>query len=159
MTGAPVLRRRVPIAFVRGTAFSDAVRPQVVVEDRSEEPYNSQLDVFPSRKPTSVVFELTTNCLRPECELVIRSGQDTWSAPVLSLASGSRNTVGSLSVTIETVATGRGLMEVPARRLRVYRVAFIVNYAIYAILMPVLTVLPLSGLAGGLAAVLQHTLV
>jgi hypothetical protein len=148
MTGAPVLRRRVPIAFIRGTAFSDTVRPQVVVEDRSEEPYNSQFDVFPSRKATSVVFELTTNCLRPECELVIRSGQDTWSVPVLSLASGSRNTVGSLHVTIETVAAGRGLMGGPsassALRL-VYRVAFVVNYAIYAILMPVLTVLAIVG--------------
>lgn len=143
-----VLRPRSRIVLVRGTASDESMRPQVLMQDRDGLAYNSQIDIFDPAGPRSTTFELATDCLRPTCELVIRTDRETWSAALASLQRGS-HAVGKLQVTIESVAAGRGSLGgavvSPALRL-IHRVVVVIDYAVYAALTPLMALLAVAGL-------------
>jgi hypothetical protein len=137
--------------------------PDFVIRDRGGAPYRSELRKALPTKPASgpgaetIAVELATDCIRPSCELVVRSGSNEQSFPIEELAAGPLLASQDTHVLLRHIFKRGRSTAIPVAseirrdlQLRVMRVIA----TIYAAVLPVLV--GLGALGVGLAIVLRR---
>src|SRR5262249_31950826 len=104
--------------------------------------------------PGAMEFELTTDCVRPSCELVVSSGSDERTFPIASIKVGPLLTSDRLDIAVRQ-SLGRGASSMfpvasGMRRARLLGVARAVA-RIWAFVMPALSAVAVPGILFALA--------
>lgn len=91
----PLAREPISYVVLLGSVAADKEFPTFVVRDRNSASSRfelrtmPQMDQAPAQGSRAIAFELTTDCLRPSCELVVRSGPNEQVRSIESLGTGS----------------------------------------------------------------------
>jgi len=150
------------VAIVGRIDAKDAL-PAIFIRDRGVTAFRSELvirplDNVPASAPRGLVeFELTTDCRRPSCDFVVKSGSDEQIIQLAAVAAGSRLQTADYDLSIRAILErGEGTHKAfAAQKLR--RVQLSAARAIaraYTIAIPVLAVMALIGFVA--AAVLRR---
>jgi hypothetical protein len=146
----PLAKEDTNVVALNGTMTGDGELPELLIRDRGGHPFRFEVkrhDPSASALPAKTAeIDLTTDCVRPSCEFVVRSGSTEKAVPLASTAAGLLIVVPESEISIRFVSRfGRSspvsvLGE--SRRDTLLGLANIFAKA-YAILTP-----PLAGLAG-----------
>jgi len=164
----PVSRPFVSVVAVIGRIDAKDALPAMFVRDRSVTAFRSEFVVRPlGDTPTSspdrrlVEFELTTDCRRPTCDLVINPGSDEKIVQLAALVAGGRVQTADYDLTIRAVlergeGTHKAFAGQKLRRLQLSVASVIART--YTIAIPALAVLALVGLVAAIVLRRSHSL-
>jgi len=154
----PVPRPRTPVVRVSGRIIGTQA-PEILIRDREGRPFVLELDtdlpisVDITVKPIPTAFDLATDCARPTCELVVRSGREEWATPLPALKVGQVGGARAFTVAIDMAETTRGSFDRPyaSPLRRAVHVATAGTIAVlYSIAVPLLTLLAVAGALAGI---------
>jgi hypothetical protein len=156
-------RAPTPAMFIKGTAAVKGEPVALAVEDRGGGSYRSEVKLEPSREPPSpagerhVDFEVSTDCMRPSCALVVRVGAGEQGFPIAGFAHGAALSRGDVQLRIQQAFSVHRSGDPPVagtlRRSILLRVMQMIA-KVYAVTAPVLAAIAALGLL--LAAVLPR---
>jgi hypothetical protein len=97
-------RAPTPAMFIKGTAAVKGEPVALAVEDRGGGSYRSQVKLEPSQPSPAgdrhIDFEVSTDCMRPSCALIVRAGGSEQGFPLLGFAHGAALSGGNVHLRI-----------------------------------------------------------
>ena len=164
----PVSRPFVSVVAIIGRIDAKDGLPAMFMRDRSMAAFRSELvtrplDNVPATSPDRrlVEFELTTDCRRPTCDLVVKSGPDERVVQLAALAPGSLLHTADQDVSIRAILErGEGTHKAFAAQ-KLQRLQLSVARAIargYTIAIPMLAILSLVGFVAAVVVKSPHSL-
>jgi hypothetical protein len=164
----PVSRPFMSLVAIVGRIEAKNALPAIFMRDHSVTALRSELvirplDNVPASSPDRrlVEFELTTDCRRPTCEFVVKSGSDEKIVQFAALAAGSVLRTADYEMSIRAVlergeGTRKAFAAQKLRRLQL-AVASVIARA-YTMAIPVLAILALIGFVAAIVLRRSHSL-